>query len=210
MTLENRQWKLRPGVVFVFRPGEKPSATHLPENPLLVFTAHFQITLPVPGGFHEILDMSALEANTRVAVSAWSRGDRSGQQRTHCALWQILLQLQDEAQRKGTLEQDDRVSRLVAQIDRNPAQRWNLSEMAESVHMSPSTFYRVFRTMTGLPPQRYLQNRRLQQAANLLRESRMSIAEIATALGYDDPSFFTRQFTRLTGSSPGNFRKNTA
>ena len=213
--LGDADWALGPGVVFLFRPGDAPTAWHDPDNPLLVYTVHFDFRseppadAALPPRAHEVLDMSYLEASARVSVSAWARGDPAGRMRALLAVWQVLLQLADEQQRRGILETDDRVSRIVARIDAGPGRRWTLAEMAGQTHMSVSTFCRVFRKMTGHAPARYLILRRLQQARMLLESTDLPIGEIAEALGYADVGFFSRQFKQIVGRSPSRHRAQT-
>lgn len=59
---------------------------------------------------------------------------------------------------------------------------------------------------TGTTFQRLLDDTRAEIARQLLRDTRVPVARIATALGYGDPTVFTRAFTRWTGRTPSQFR----
>lgn len=212
--LNESHHQLREGVVLLLRPGDLPLAEHDPHDPLLVYTVHFEPLAAVPDwrwpdlpSVHTLLDVSSFVANARVSVSAWARGDPCGMGRSNLAIWQLIMQYADEQQRRGFLEQDDRVSRILARIDESPQLRWSLSEMAESAGLSVSTLHRVFRSMTGHSPGDYVVQRRFQSARQLLETTTLPVAEIAEHLGYCDPGFFCRQFKRFQGSSPSAFRK---
>ena len=212
LKIQQTSYALRSGVVCLFRPGMRAEATQSPEDPLLVYSVSFAGSspslrrFPDPPAVNEVLDMSCLEALARMTVSAWQRGDARGRLRAAHGVEQILLQLVDEEQRRGLLEPDDRVSRLVARIDAEPALRLSLREMAASCHMSTSTFHRVFRGMTGHSPVDYMVLRRIQHAKHLLWETNLHVGEIAQALGYEDIAYFSRQFKQKTGDAPAGFR----
>lgn len=215
MTLGRATYPLRPGSVFLLRPGANPEADHDPSHPLLVYTVHFVPEGSVPQWkwddlpqHHLLLDVGGFGANARVSVSAWGRGDPCGRARARLAIWQLLMQMADEQQRKGVLEQDDKVSRLLARIDESPHLRWSVEEMAAAVGFSGSTLHRVFRKMTGYSPGDYLVQRRIQMARQLLETSNLAVREIADTLGYADAAFFSRQFTKVEGCSPLRFRRS--
>ena len=73
--------------------------------------------------------------------------------------------------------------------------------------MSVSQFGRAFKKATGLTPHRWLVQRRLEQAMDLLLGSNLPLAEIALDCGFSEQSHFTRTFTRLVGTSPGEWRR---
>src|SRR3954453_9404998 len=81
--------------------------------------------------------------------------------------------------------------RTTMQINK---QQWHLSEdlglveLASEVGLSPSHFASLFRKTTGLSQHHYVIQRRLEQAQQLLKSTRLSIGEIATAVGFYDQS----------------------
>lgn len=66
---------------------------------------------------------------------------------------------------------------------------------------------KLFAESTGLSPQRYRINRRMEVARQLLGENELTLAEIADRLGYPDPFSFSGQFKKETGSAPSSFRR---
>ncbi len=73
--------------------------------------------------------------------------------------------------------------------------------------MATNSFLRLFHQKTGLTPQQYLRDRRIQQAAILLRYSEKTIPEIAEACGFSTRYHFSRIFKHLRGYAPAEFRK---
>jgi AraC family transcriptional regulator len=83
----------------------------------------------------------------------------------------------------------------------------SLDEVARECSMSVSQFGRTFKTTTGVSPHRWLVQRRVEQAKDLLLRSTLPLAEIALDCGFSEQSHFTRTFTRLVGTSPGEWRR---
>ncbi len=81
-------------------------------------------------------------------------------------------------------------------------------EYAAMCHLSPSRFTHIFTQSMGMSPTRYKHTVRINHATDLLTHTRMSIREIAAALGYDDPLYFSRRFKQITGCSPQNYRES--
>ena len=80
-------------------------------------------------------------------------------------------------------------------------------DLERSRGLSPSHFARAFRGSTGMPPHRWLLNRRIEKAKDALHNTQASLAAVATACGFADQSHFTRVFTRFVGISPGAWRR---
>ena len=99
------------------------------------------------------------------------------------------------------------IARVLAYIDANPGgERRNVAELAGLACLGSVTFRRRFAREVGLPVMRYWLGRRLQQARQLLVGTRLGVAEVATAVGFDDAQHFSRLFAGHTGSSPSAFR----
>lgn len=95
------------------------------------------------------------------------------------------------------------------------AQHWLQLHFAEAVDfkmlasqlgMSQRSFNRRFSQTTGLTPGDYLQQWRLRQARELLRDSNLSIAEIAERTGYADPGHFSTRFRKQMAQTPSHYR----
>lgn len=83
----------------------------------------------------------------------------------------------------------------------------SLAELAVECGMSISAFNRAFAVATGLSPHRWLIDQRVQKSMSLLRDSRLSLGEIASACGFVDKSHLVRVFTRMVGSDPRTWQR---
>lgn len=93
-------------------------------------------------------------------------------------------------------------------IRQNYNQPLTLENVAAHINISPTYFSKKFKAATGFGYREYLINVRLQEAARLLLESRLSITEIALKCGFNDSNYFGDVFRRAKGISPMNYRKN--
>lgn len=84
--------------------------------------------------------------------------------------------------------------------------RTSVAELAGLARLSPSHFAALFRRATGTSVLRYQTRLRMSRARELLDTTDHPIAEIARTLGYADPFYFSRQFTRVHGVSPTAYR----
>lgn len=102
------------------------------------------------------------------------------------------------------------VLRAVELLHGALAAAWSVEELARRVGMSRSTFATVFVHVMGEPPLRYLARARLARAAQLLRETGASVADIAARVGYDDAPSFSKAFKRVRGTAPAAYRSSSA
>jgi AraC-like DNA-binding protein len=91
-------------------------------------------------------------------------------------------------------------------MDAASHQDWPVRRLARLSGVSEAHFARSFKQAFGAPPHRYLLSRRLQRAVALLRDTDLSITEIAFLTGWDSLGTFGRTFRDVTGESPGIIR----
>ncbi len=101
---------------------------------------------------------------------------------------------------------DKRVERIIAIMKTDLRQDFNVSKLAKSVNLSPNRFNDLFKTETGTPPIRYLKSLRMAKAATLLSNSFLSVKQVMARVGFRDESHFARDFKRIYGSAPTQYR----
>ncbi len=82
----------------------------------------------------------------------------------------------------------------------------DVSALARAAHVSPAHFSREFKRAFGETPHQYLLTRRLERAAELLRNTDRSVAEICFSVGLSSVGSFTTSFGRAYGLSPTAYR----
>jgi AraC-like DNA-binding protein len=98
------------------------------------------------------------------------------------------------------------VARAVDLIRRHYAEPLNLKNLAGTCGQSLRQLQRHFQSAFGLTPQEFLLKTRVLAAMALLRETTLSIAEVAARCGFVDASSFSAHFRKRTGASPKKFR----
>lgn len=96
--------------------------------------------------------------------------------------------------------------RIVDYVEANLDQPLVLDQIAGEAKLSTFHFARMFRVSFGIPPHRYVDQRRIHRACQLLRDPAKSLATIAFSCGYSSQSHFTRAFKTRTGATPGEWR----
>lgn len=118
----------------------------------------------------------------------------------------LLAQMPAEVRYRPLTAPSLRLEQAIAHIGRHYGQTLPESQMAQLCQMSPSRFCREFKAAYGVTYVEYLAHHRVEQAKRLLINPAMSIADVAAAVGFTDPSYFTRVFRRLTGLAPSAYR----
>lgn len=99
------------------------------------------------------------------------------------------------------------VARFRALVDQHFREHRPLSGYASALGCSVLRLRRACRAVAGQPPLELVQQRLVVEAARQLRYTTAPVSEIGYALGFDDPAYFTRFFTRLMGAAPRAFRE---
>nr|WP_044042500.1 AraC family transcriptional regulator [Caballeronia insecticola] len=99
-----------------------------------------------------------------------------------------------------------RLLRAKDRMDAASHEAWTVSRLASVSGVSEAHFARSFKRAFGIPPHRYLLTRRIEQATTLLRDTDLSITDIAFATGWESLGTFGRIFRDITGRSPGEMR----
>jgi len=81
-----------------------------------------------------------------------------------------------------------------------------VSTLAALVNISPSHYFALFKRHTGRAPMDYFTRLRMEKARCLLDTTKSSVKEVAAALGYDDPFYFSRVFKSVNHLAPSNYR----
>lgn len=101
----------------------------------------------------------------------------------------------------------DPLDAILSELQHSFSSDYSVQELADRCHVSVGRFSMLFKARTGVSPQRYLIDLRLTRAQQLLRDTHLSIQQIAAAVGYGDAFYFSRLFRHHIGLSPSAFRK---
>lgn len=118
----------------------------------------------------------------------------------------VARTISDAGVRAQRIGSDPIYHRLEDLIDDKYLEHWGVSKYANALAISPGHLSRVARATTGLSASRLIEERIIREARRHLAYTNLSISEIAYQLGFFDPAYFSRVFTRTTGVSPRVFR----
>jgi AraC family transcriptional activator of pobA len=108
------------------------------------------------------------------------------------------------------LRESNLVRRFRALVGAHFLEHWGVADYARELAVSPTHLSRLTRAATGGSALRLIEARTLREARRHLAYTNLSIATVAYAMGYTDPAYFTRVFTRDAGLSPRAFRAQLA
>jgi AraC-like DNA-binding protein len=210
--IDGAEYPVHRGRLFILRPNAEIHARHDRQRRLGVCYIHFDPprqmraeSLPLAC---DVTDADLFERMLRRVVELVERGQK---QAAECLLESVLLALpQDiipagESARPARLR-DARIAEAMRHIRENPGEIHSVESLADRVSYAPDHFTRLFKQIAGVAPKEYCIRARIERAQELLRASGMSVQQIASALGYADIYFFSRQFKARTGLSPTQYR----
>ncbi|WP_454849818.1 AraC family transcriptional regulator N-terminal domain-containing protein [Rhizobium binxianense] len=96
----------------------------------------------------------------------------------------------------------NRIARAIAWLRENFARTLRIEDLAEHVNMSVSSFHHHFKAITAMTPVQYQKQLRLHEARRLMLSERLDAGTAGHRVGYQSPSQFSREYSRLYGVSP--------
>lgn len=118
-----------------------------------------------------------------------------------------LLARDSELSRRHDTRHGERVNDLMRRIRDDCAADWSNDALAAQLNISKEYLNKLFAEIAGSPPHRFVQQARHAQAKRLIRETDWKLDTVARAVGYEDLHYFSRQFKRLEGMAPSEYRK---
>lgn len=104
-------------------------------------------------------------------------------------------------------EQQDVIKELRREVMIHPEREWNVAETAGMINYSESHFQRVYKNTFGIAFNADVIRSRIFRAKTLLSETDMSVSQVALACGYNSDNYFDRQFKKMTGITPSEYRR---
>ena len=118
-----------------------------------------------------------------------------------CAAYDKRLATMDK-----TDSEDELFLQSIAHVYECYNRKLSIEELARMASMSRTSYIERFKRTTGMPPGEFITGQRISAAKSMLRDTGLSLSEIAHRVGFYDSSHLIRAFERLTGESPSDFR----
>ncbi|WP_284639543.1 AraC family transcriptional regulator [Paenibacillus silviterrae] len=223
LELDGDLYELGSGCVFHVNPGRRMDLKSSQEQPLQYFGVHFhQLRIQWEGGdyqasftdtplpFQRLLALRGhpVHEDIRTMYDCWHVKAAGYEWQTKLGLFQLLNELSNVVITERTLQDSsyrkmESSVRYIRQHYAEPLQRETLAEHAD---LSVSHYSAMFKKVIGISPLQFVEKVRMDQAKSMLTGTSKPISEIAKDVGYSDPLYFTRVFTKVTGMAPRQYR----
>ena len=219
-SLNEREWKLKPGDLLFLPPREGHVYRADPRSPWTIFWIHFRglraadhlenlgvsISKPLVSVDDSSVLFEAFEDTFRHAIHGFSASAMTGLSTAFVRLLG-LAKVHQRASGDRSRHTENRLLKVLARMRENPGRPWTLEELARDAALSIPHFTELCRRQTGMPPLGLLISLRLQRAMDLLQQGNHNVTEAARAVGYDDPFYFSRLFRKHMGIPPSACRQ---
>ncbi len=103
---------------------------------------------------------------------------------------------------------DHRIKEIIAKVDKHISEPLAIPDLAVSINVSVSHFQRLFKKEIGISAVKYIRDRRLEKARELLIATHLRIKEVRLRVGATNEAHFMRDFKLKYGETPNSYRKN--
>lgn len=100
------------------------------------------------------------------------------------------------------------MQKVTALVKENLGKDLTVDTLCAGMNMSRTSFYNKIKALTGMAPNDFIRNIRMQEAATLLRSQKYTVAEVADMMGFADPKYFTDTFKKFYGVPPSIYKKS--
>ncbi len=211
--INGKTWHTRKGDILVAKPGDRRSCT-------LPFCCLFMHLTDVTGDFKRVMDSIPSVVHTqdplyedtfRSIIKLFLSSKTSDSLIAGSKLLLLIGKLSELAVRPdGVSGQTNRiVFRAIRYINAHYAQELTVEEVAKYCNVSTSYLHRLFMRVRGTTPHDCIMDRKITAAKAMLMNTQKSIADVATACGFQSHAYFSDCFKRRTGTTPGKYRSQT-
>ena len=153
-----------------------------------------EVTLPLLTAFQRLIDLLAEPKDIPILAPIIQRE----------IVYRLLVGDQGARLRQmaSAGSQSQQIARAIDWLKSNFTQSLRIEDLATQVNMSTSTFHHHFRVLTAMSPLQYQKWLRLNEARRLMLIERLDAATAAFQVGYESPSQFSREYSRLYGAPP--------
>lgn len=119
----------------------------------------------------------------------------------------LLVSVYQQDKAKNTSKNTTIIELICEYIDTNISKQLSIQDLSNQFNMSSENFRKIFKQKMGISPGKYIIQRRINKAQDILTQSENSIKSIALSMGYPDAYSFSKQFKKFAGISPSRFRE---
>lgn len=120
----------------------------------------------------------------------------------------IMHRFTDQVFNLRDIKHADTIFKSLAYIKENYMKKISLDEVARNVYLSPSYFSKIFKQEMKCNFNTYINLFRIESSKELLKDPKVELVDVATIIGFEDQSYFSKVFKKIVGISPGKYRVN--
>lgn len=219
--VNENEYKLYPSTILLCKPGQKRRSIFSFRCYFLHFSIseespYFALLTSAPD-FYRIIDgVVYAEIFSDLLRHLTESENNPASDYTYAKMLELFYLLSRDAKRNaayldlrsGERRTEDFVPNCITYINNHFGEKISLKTLSELFHYSPNYIQSTFRLVTGVTPQSYLENIRLQKSKIFLAERKESISQIALRCGFSSQSHFTACFRGRFGLTPRKWQHN--
>ncbi|MFV0400938.1 MAG: AraC family transcriptional regulator [Oscillospiraceae bacterium] len=121
-------------------------------------------------------------------------------------LTKVMNRFSDSVLRLEEVRHVDVLHKAIQYMRTHYTEKITLEDVANLVYLSPSYFSKIFKAEMGCNFNTYLNRLRIEKSKVLLRRDNARLVDVAAMVGFEDQSYFTKVFKRITGISPNRYK----
>lgn len=221
--IEGVKYYPKPGQIAIMPAGKQQSFGTISENRYLKYWCHFDakvgkqnlfdlVSLPYVVPVNEYVHISD---RFKKMLSYHHQEDITSLLLTKSILLELIAlymknarSMNDYIHPTTIVKYDEQISLILYFIEKNLHTHLNNEQLAEQLHFHPNHFIRYFKNAVGITPMKYINQRRMEKAKNMLISSFMSITEIGQRVSYNNVFHFSKAFKQYMGYSPSEYRQH--
>ncbi len=215
ISVGGQEFDVSAGSCIVLPPHKKIIASHDPNDPLLIIHIHFfasnenEAPVLLSGKCVSVRDIVFFrDILDRVLICYYRNLPEKASMWLSAALSELDAAVDVTPEGNSGSKSRPMIYEMCDEINSSRGAPPLLSEFAKKYGYSEAYLGKLFRKTVGVEFSGYVINARINKAKILLRSSDYTVGEIAELLGYCDACFFVKQFTKMTGTTPGRYRRS--
>lgn len=222
ITLEDKKYSVKKGMLFYFKPNVLHSIESDLENSLKFLSVHFSFvhvnyydkkwSLAEESkamnfnNMQELKDYYPIFNTFRKLVETWDVKLPSYEFISKIILQQLIFEIQDNLKRQtANYATTIKIKKIIKYMNEHINSVVTLTSLSEIVTLSPTYLSRIFKESTGYSVIEFFNKMKIDKAKELISEGDKKIKEVSELLGFKDEFYFSRLFKKVEGVSPREF-----
>ena len=218
LKIKDKEFYPKPGQLFLMPANVKQSYCTISQNPFIKYWCHFTAKIMDKNLFDfiqtpyfiEVSNIKKIETLFNDLIKYYEDNHLSSLLSSKAILLEIIAEFIGHIEpgiHISLNQSSDSLNSIIEYIEKNISENITIEKLAKIANYHPNYFIRIFKSNIGISPIQYINRIRLEKAKKLIMQSNMTIGEIASSVGINDVSHFSKSFKNYTGFTPSEFKK---